>query len=314
MKYWQFVFSLLIGFLLMRSSASAQQKKLPGFTISKSRTYHMRLVIQVNAPRGALQKAIATGPIPIDWPEQQVKLISERKTPGTITREVKTTGQATMLVCQFPNIPVKGSGIVERIYELTRSQLVFDLPTEKLDRPKKLTGLPKIHMGGAPGVEVFDRRLKKLHQELARPQATGGKQARIFYDWIRKNIKFQEGNFRGARQTYEKRIGDCEDLTALFVALCRIDGIPARTVWIEGHAYAEFYLEDQTQRGYWIPAELTAADWFGKSAQYDPILQKGDKFYDAIARRNVRYVPQSARAFGGAAQLQVLRVPIKMAP
>ena len=172
----------------------------------------------------------------------------------------------------------------------------------------------KPHLTAAPGVETRDRQLKQLHAELAREDGTAWEQARVYYDWIRENIQYRQGKFLGAKKTYTSRIGDCEDFTALFVTLCRMEGIPARTVWIEGHAYAEFYLVDQQNQGYWIPVELTGAPWFGKAAQYDPILQKGDRFRDNIARRYVRYVPQSARAFGGAAQLSITRVPLKQQP
>ena len=36
--------------------------------------------------------------------------------------------------------------------------------------------------------------------------------------------------------------GDCEELSSLFIALCRAHGIPARTVWVPDHCYPEFYL------------------------------------------------------------------------
>jgi len=39
-------------------------------------------------------------------------------------------------------------------------------------------------------------------------------------------------------------------------------------------------------------------------AEYRPIFQKGDKFYDALQKKHVRYVPQTVK--GGAAKVQPL--------
>ncbi|MHA1556703.1 MAG: transglutaminase-like domain-containing protein, partial [Candidatus Heimdallarchaeota archaeon] len=77
---------------------------------------------------------------------------------------------------------------------------------------------------------------------------------------VQKTVKYeiQPGEF-GAAFAIEKRKGDCTEFAALFVALCRAAGIPARTNagfalaqrW-ERHATAEFLVQ-----GRWIPIDLT---------------------------------------------------------
>lgn len=54
-----------------------------------------------------------------------------------------------------------------------------------------------------------------------------------------------------------------------------------------------------------FPRSSPAPPWFGEMAEYRPILQKGDRFYDALQRRHVRYVPQTARAVGGMVHLGI---------
>jgi transglutaminase-like putative cysteine protease len=68
---------------------------------------------------------------------------------------------------------------------------------------------------------------------------------KTFWSWTRDNVKFENGDFRGALYALENRCGDCEEMSALFVGLCRLSGIPARTVWVESHDYPEFYLVDR---------------------------------------------------------------------
>jgi transglutaminase-like putative cysteine protease len=78
-----------------------------------------------------------------------------------------------------------------------------------------------------------------------------------------------------ARQAYDERTGDCTEHAALFVALCRAAGLPARniggfvyacspdgSVSIFGyHAWAEVWL------GEWVPVDATVNE-FGTSARY----------------------------------------------
>jgi transglutaminase-like putative cysteine protease len=98
-------------------------------------------------------------------------------------------------------------------------------------------------------------------------QVAGGEQnpyliARKFYDYIIQNFRFKSTNqgLLGAKAFLEAKKGEAGDFAALFVALCRVKGIPARpvvgavaqsgtdasTVW------AEFYLEPLG----WIPVDV----------------------------------------------------------
>lgn len=103
----------------------------------------------------------------------------------------------------------------------------------------------------------------------------------------------------------EQRGGDCEEMSALFVGLCRLSNIPARTVWVYTHDYPEFYLVDQQGKGHWIPAQVLGPAWFGEMAEYRPILQKGDRFFDPLRREYVRYVPQTMHGADAKVQPQV---------
>jgi transglutaminase-like putative cysteine protease len=61
------------------------------------------------------------------------------------------------------------------------------------------------------------------------------------------------------------RVGDCNEHTALFVALARSIGIPARinvgVVYVHGafyyHAWPEVYVDEGNRRGLWLPVDPT---------------------------------------------------------
>ncbi len=68
-----------------------------------------------------------------------------------------------------------------------------------------------------------------------------------------------------AREVLRTKIGDCNEHTALYVALARATGIPARVAvgltFVRGafyyHAWPEVYLDEGAGRGYWLPVDPT---------------------------------------------------------
>jgi transglutaminase-like putative cysteine protease len=68
-----------------------------------------------------------------------------------------------------------------------------------------------------------------------------------------------------AREVLRTRVGDCNEHTALFVAMARAIGIPSRIavglVFVRGafyyHAWPEVYIEESRGRGLWLPVDPT---------------------------------------------------------
>jgi len=280
----------------------------PALELADPRTYRLRVVVKITAQEAEVDNIVATCPIPMEWPEQKVRLLEEKREPQTArVSEQVLPGQAAILKFQVPHIAKGKEASVERLYEITRYRTKFTLPPEDLVMPKiappelreQLIGIP-------PGVEIQNSKMIDLANTLTSSSREEGPwaTAKSFWSWTRDNVKFENGDFRGAMHALDQRCGDCEEMSALFVGLCRLSKIPARTVWVHSHDYPEFYLLDKQGKGHWIPAQVLGPAWFGEMAEYRPIFQKGDKFYDPLQKKHVRYVPQTVK--GGAAKVQPL--------
>ncbi len=120
------------------------------------------------------------------------------------------------------------------------------------------------------GHEVLQPILKEIRRQRAddSPAAT----ARAIYDWVVDNVEYKKvGTGWGNGDTFwacTERYGNCTDFHALFVALARSEGIPARfeigfpvpqtrqTGDIGGyHCWVQFYLPGQG----WIPIDASEA-------------------------------------------------------
>ena len=117
------------------------------------------------------------------------------------------------------------------------------------------------------------------------------KRVEQLYDYVLEHVEYEEGaQDKSALQTLQDGKADCHGISALFVAMCRTAKIPARMVWVDGHQYAEFYLEDAAGKGHWYPVQSAGTRAFGEMPTPKVILQKGDNFRVPERRRErLRY-------------------------
>jgi hypothetical protein len=111
------------------------------------------------------------------------------------------------------------------------------------------------------------------------------------YDYVQDKVEYEAGApDKSALQTLDDCKADCHGIAALFVAMCRTANVPARMVWVDGHQYAEFYLENAQGKGHWYPVQSAGTRAFGEMPVPKVILQKGDKFTVPERRREqLRY-------------------------
>jgi hypothetical protein len=164
--------------------------------------------------------------------------------------------------------------------------------------PKKDAEVKPASASDAPSkVEPENAKFKTGEEDSPDSPAAGdGKlndwqRVEAFYDYVQEHIKYEAGApDKSALQTIDDGHADCHGLAALFVAMCRTAKVPARMVWVDGHQYAEFYLEDEAHKGHWYPVQSAGTRAFGEMPVPKVILQKGDKFVVPERRREqLRY-------------------------
>lgn len=276
----------------------------PALELAEPRTYRMKLVVSVESPPDSESRnVVVVAPIPMDWPEQRVRQIGDAKLTGG--GKYKTTvkpGQCATMKYIIPRIAAGESAGVELLYEITRWRMEFHYPAEQLELAHSVPSnvRDQFARADAPGLEMKHPKIVNLAREIEKEHAGDNAWDFVkgFWQWTRDHVDFKNGDFRGALFALEQKCGDCEEMSALFVSMCRLSGVYARSVWVEGHNYPEFYLVDKTGRGHWIPAQVLGPPWFGEMTEYRPIFQKGDRFYDPFHKHLVRYTPQTMKADG----------------
>lgn len=267
-------------------------------TFGQEKIYHYKAGVRIKAA-GPCEGVFGTMPIPVSWPEQEVSILQEDLSPQVEVKWLNVSPTVTHMQVTAPSLAAG-----EEAYAIVTFQVVVreQLPptaTEQYVIPKKPPRSIKMYLAKSPLIEVNHSKIKQTLQtvldELKEKDSALAdnpwKQAEALYDWTRSNIKYVDSPLKGAVAALKDGTGDCEELTSLFVALCRTNKIPARTVWVPGHCYPEFYLEDAEGKGRWFPCQAAGDRAFGGLMER-PILQKGDSFKLPWQDKPVRYASE----------------------
>jgi hypothetical protein len=293
---------------------AAEGTTLSGPRYGEPETIRFRVGAEITASRGACRNVVAMVSVPIDCPEQEVKIVDEDFSSDVeVTYRPLAGGEVKQMLIQVPYLQNGNTVRAVVTAEVSTRPILPPENTADLKIPKKVPSKIRIYTNGSPYIEVKHQRIRALSKEAFKDldeSATDWQRVEAIYDWVLANIEYVEGEDKGAIETLRDGQADCQGRSAVFVALCRANKIPARMVWVHGHVYPEFYLEDgaaDTDRGlahslesaeknvpvplpgarkkksndipgHWYPCESAGSRAFGEMPLARTILQKGDNF------------------------------------
>lgn len=243
-----------------------------------------RVGAEVTASKGPVRDILAMVAVPLACDEQRVQLVNEEFSGSVskVTYRDLQGGARQMLI----RIPYLASGQKARAVVTFEVATKIILPpseeeTARYTIPRRPPRALRKFVGVSPYIESRDRRIKSLAREVlegAPEDASDWQKVERLYNHVLETIDYVEGPDTSAVTTLKDGSADCHGRSALFAALCRASGVPSRIVWVNKHAFAEFYLEDETGEGRWFPIESAGSRAFGEMPLGRVILQKGDNF------------------------------------
>ena len=279
-----------------------------GADLGEPRTTKWKVGVIVEATGGPCRGLFATIPVPTDWPEQKVRVVKEEISPSVkkVRYRVLDNGVKQMLM-QIPKLAPGETAQALITYEIDKHDILPPKKTDNFVLPSDIPRDVRKYLSPSPLIEVRHPKIVALAKQLRRPDGSAWQQVETIYDTVREKVEYKNGKLKGAVAALTDGDGDCEELTSLFIAICRANGIPSRTVWVPGHCYPEFYLQDEKGEGYWFPCQAAGTRDFGGIPDQRPILQKGDNFRVPERRDRQRYVAEflKGNAGRGATQPQV---------
>ncbi|MBC8876413.1 MAG: transglutaminase domain-containing protein [Planctomycetes bacterium] len=281
--------ALLLLAVWVPASAPAQTIR---FDDAKPQRWQIGMTVEAT---GAITGIYATVPVPMPWPEQQVKIVDQDVSPNVTIRDETLSGGVRQMKITIPRLNAGQTANALITLEIVKASIHAPANINGLKAPALASRELRQYLGTSPQIETSNREIKSLAEQIVKGKSTDWEKAEAIYDWVQANIKYKfDVELKGAVTALKAGHGDCEELTSLFIALCRANRIPARSVWVPGHCYPEFYLEDVGGKGHWFPCQAAGARSFGEMDEARPILQKGDNF--RIGSERKRYVAETFRA------------------
>ncbi len=294
------------------AQAQIEIEQAHGIKFDKQLVQRWKVGMTITAPASPCVGIYGTATVPTDWPEQKVRMVEEDFSPEVkaVTYRTLENGVKQMLI-SIPSLNPGQTAHALVTFEVTKSSILGPENPSQFQIPKQLSRDVAKFLAPSPYIESRHPKIQKLARELVADKTTAWEQVEAMYDWVREHVEYVNGPLKGAKAALEDGKGDCEELSSLFIALCRANKIPARTVWIPGHCYPEFYLHDAEGNGHWIPCQAAGTRDFGGMPDFRPILQKGDNYRVPEKKEPQRYVAEflkiQAIRGGGQPQVQFVR-------
>jgi hypothetical protein len=251
------------------------------------RSYSLKIGIELEAI-GDADSVLATTPVPVAHAEQKIEEVRLETDGCEATLRELAPGMGQLLL----SADSIAQGTVAKAiahYTLTLFKQYHKYERDQFpEKQKPPADVRKAYLQDSPGIQTSIKPVRALAAELTEGLTHPWDKARRFAEWIPKNIRPQIGTYTSVSAALEHRLGDCEEMSAVFVALCRSIGVPARLVWVPNHNWSEFYLTDSEGTGHWIPAHTACYSWFGWTGAHELVIQKGDRVVCPEQHKRVR--------------------------
>jgi hypothetical protein len=231
-------------------------------------------------------------PRPIAWDGQQ-DVIIETVSPQPSREGTDPVFGNGLYYWNLTTMPRAGESIPIKIrFAYTAYEIAAQIDPSIVQPYDKESPLYKLYTRPEKFIESSDPQIVAIANQAALTEENPYLLARKFYDYVVDTAHYRlvGKGLLGAKALLTNGEGECGDYSALFIALARAKGIPARSVvgyWAvtgtnQAHVWAEFYIEGVG----WIPVDPTIGQqsssnkeyYFGHMDNRRVILEKGFNF------------------------------------
>ena len=278
----------------LKSSANRDEGNVAEIELGTVTKTNWRVGIGLLAGDKPVQNMVCRIPVPVQWPEQSVTVFEE-DLPAAVT-DVGWEDLENIRIMKFriENVAPNERMIATVTFTVSTSQILPPKNTSVYRIPQRRTKEIKPYFGESPEISIRNTKLKKRAKLLFESSRSDWGKIEDISNWIVENIEERAGESKGSLDAFLNNAGSGEDRVSLFVAMCRINRVPARMVFVHGTQYAEFYLVDENGKGRWFPCKISGIPEFGAISEPKVILQKGDNYRVPGEKQKLKFVPEKA--------------------
>jgi transglutaminase-like putative cysteine protease len=240
-----------------------------GPSYSNPQTYLVTRTLTIRNETAHIDRIKVWMPMVVEWDSQR-NIVIEGTTPFPSNMWKDPQYGSGVLFWEFRGEPGRGSSLsITDQFVYTCYEVNYYIDMEKIGTYDKRDPDYVLFTRSENYLQANDSEIVETCKQIVGDEANPYTAVHSIYQWVIDHMTYQlVGGLKGAKFAFENGYGECGDYSALFVALCRAAGIPARPVvgrWatseaVDWHVWAEFYLPGYS----WIPVDPTVADTTGQ--------------------------------------------------
>ena len=168
--------------------------------LENPRSQRWQIGLRITAT-GACSGIVATLPVPLDWPEQQVKIVDQE-----ISRQVRPLsyrtlppGGARQMIVAIPRLAAGETAVALVTFEVTKHDILGAESTAAWSIPARVDAKLRPYLGTSPSIETNHPEITRLAGEIGQEATTDWEKVKAIYDWVRANIRFDVAPRRARR-------------------------------------------------------------------------------------------------------------------
>ena len=112
-------------------------------------------------------------------------------------------GSVKQMVLNIPYLAAGEECHAITTFEITRHALVGPENGKELSIPKKLDKNLRGYLAVSPGIEARSPKLRTLAKDVTKGKDQAWEKVEAIYEWVRENVKYVDGDFKGAHAGLE---------------------------------------------------------------------------------------------------------------
>ena len=193
-KYQLFIAFVFALISISTSHAQFKEGDPGGIEMGESQTQKWQVGVNVTALGGPCRGLVGYIPVPVEWPEQIVRVVEEDISPEARVSYQTVNNGVKLMVVRIGNLPGSQTAHALVTLEVERRTVLPPEETEQfvVPNPKKMDRAVRRYLGPSPLIEIRNSKIRAAAKQFEDEGETAWEKVEAIYDWVRDKVEYKK--------------------------------------------------------------------------------------------------------------------------